>query len=206
MQKTTNRKANTYHHGNLRQSLLEAALEVVETSGYQHLSLRELAEKLEVSRGAPYRHFADRNSLLEAIACEGFQLLLSDCREIAGNSNTPMLKAEQVCRAFIRFTEQHTELFMLMYDSGMLSNLEEQSQLETLLRATYGEVGNLLEAALPGLPSEQLKARLISMWSTIYGYARLNQSSMFKPYMLGQLNQQQVLDTVIATALGSVAE
>lgn len=204
MKKTVHNKASTYHHGNLRQALITAALEVIEASGYQSLSLRELAEKLEVSRAAPYRHFADRDALLEAVACEGFQLLLTDCREIADNNAIPRLKAEQMCRAFIHFTEQHAELFMLMYDSGMLSNLDEQSELGVLLRETYEGVGGILTATLGELPPAQIKARLISMWSTIYGFARLNQSHMLKPYMLGELNQQQVLDTVIATALGPV--
>lgn len=206
MKKTTHNKASTYHHGNLRQALITASLEVIEASGYQSLSLRELAEKLEVSRAAPYRHFADRDALLEAVACEGFQLLLTACREIADNNATPRLKAEQVCRTFIHFTEQHAELFMLMYDSGMLSNLDEQSELGVLLQETYEGVGSILTATLSELPAAQLKARLISMWSTIYGFARLNQSRMLKPYMLGELNQQQVLDTVIATALGPIPE
>ena len=78
-------KANsTYHHGDLRAALLKVAAAEIERVGYESLSLRELAEKLGVSRAAPYRHFADRRALLAAVAAEGFDGLTAIHRKAAG--------------------------------------------------------------------------------------------------------------------------
>ena len=63
---------SSYHHGDLRAALVKAAAAEIERSGYENLSLRELAESLGVSRAAPYRHFADRRALLAAVAADGF--------------------------------------------------------------------------------------------------------------------------------------
>jgi len=55
---------SSYHHGDLRAALIKAATAEIERGGYENLSLRELADSVGVSRGAPYRHFADRRALL----------------------------------------------------------------------------------------------------------------------------------------------
>ena len=62
------KKGEAYHHGDLRQSLLKAALRHLETAGPETLSLRELAQELGVSQAAPYRHFKDRDALIAAIS------------------------------------------------------------------------------------------------------------------------------------------
>ena len=75
MQNTSSKKATTkgsYHHGDLRSSLLEAAKAMLSESGIEGLSLRKLADRVGVSRTAPYHHFKDKNELLCAIAQEGF--------------------------------------------------------------------------------------------------------------------------------------
>src|SRR3569832_1650641 len=64
-----------YHHGDLRNALIERALAVVEQGGDEAVSLRELAADLGVSRAAPYRHFPDRDALMAAVAARGFEEL-----------------------------------------------------------------------------------------------------------------------------------
>ena len=81
---------STYHHGDLRAALLKVATAEIERVGYESLSLRELAEKLGVSRAAPYRHFADRRALLAAVAAEGFDELTAIHRNaVAENAAGP---------------------------------------------------------------------------------------------------------------------
>src|SRR5271156_7208183 len=76
---TTSRRCRleqrSYHHGNLRPALIAAASKQIEQIGFEGLSLRDLAASLNVSRAAPYRHFADRRELLAAIAAAGFKHL-----------------------------------------------------------------------------------------------------------------------------------
>ena len=64
--------SNLYHHGNLRQSLLENSLQLLCNEGIEGLSLRRLAELTGVSRAAPYHHFKDKQALLAAVAEQGF--------------------------------------------------------------------------------------------------------------------------------------
>jgi AcrR family transcriptional regulator len=82
---TENSKAaQTYHHGNLRASLIEEALRVIEVDGPAALSLRELARRTGVSHAAPAHHFADREALLTAIAAEGYEKLSEALADVAG--------------------------------------------------------------------------------------------------------------------------
>ena len=71
-----------YHHGNLKQVLLDCACETCETEGADALSLRGLAKKANVSQTAPYRHFATKQELLACIAEEGFKNLTKDLLKI----------------------------------------------------------------------------------------------------------------------------
>ncbi|WP_429213884.1 TetR/AcrR family transcriptional regulator [Metapseudomonas resinovorans] len=195
-------ETRAYHHGNLRQSLIDAALDAVEQNGYQGLSLRDLAQVLEVSRGAPYRHFADRDALLRACASEGFRRLLEAHREVAAGTGTAQDRARAACRAFLAFAEAQPGLFLLMYDSGLLQQAEDEDELGTLLQSVYAGIAATLREALEETDDDRLQARLIAMWSTLYGYARLRQSNMLKPYMLGSLTREQTEAAVIAAAIG----
>src|SRR4029079_6864182 len=72
--KRARKPSGQYHHGDLHQALIAAALSEIEASGADSISLAALAKSLAVSQAAPYRHFADRDALLQAIAEEGFHL------------------------------------------------------------------------------------------------------------------------------------
>ena len=63
----------TYHHGDLREALIQAALREVELGGPEAISIKALAKQLGVSQPAPYRHFADREALLQAVTAEAFR-------------------------------------------------------------------------------------------------------------------------------------
>ena len=72
---------NTYHHGDLRDALVQAALVEAEQGGPEAISLKALAKQLGVSQPAPYRHFADREALLEAVTAEAFRQFNAVLRE-----------------------------------------------------------------------------------------------------------------------------
>lgn len=189
-----------YHHGNLRQALIEAALEVVERDGYQALSLRELAQQLEVSRGAPYRHFADRDALLTACACEGFRLLIAAHRKNVSDHHAPVARARAVGLAFLNFTASRPGLFVLMFDSGQLNRANEENELGALQHLVYEEVCQSLALTKPSLSPTALRTRMITMWSTLYGYARLRQTALLKPYMLEDLDTAELEEQLVAAA------
>src|SRR6266849_10299695 len=96
---------STYHHGDLPAALLRAAGKTLERRGIGALSLREAARRAGVSHNAPYRHFPDRESLLAAIAAEGFAMLGERLKGQAGRK-----KAE----AYVRFAIENPQRFRLM--------------------------------------------------------------------------------------------
>lgn len=191
--------ARAYHHGNLRQSLIDAALQVIEARGYQALSLRDLAQTLGVSSAAPYRHFPDRDTLLRACASAGFRRLLETQQQVVSQHAAIESRALAMCHGFLTFAEQCPGLFILMYDAGLIQQADDEDELGQLLRRVYEGVAQTQRAVLEG---PLLQARVIAMWSTLYGYARLRQGNLLKRYMLGTASREQIERAVIAAALG----
>ena len=105
--------ARAYHHGNLREALLEAA---ERSLGHGELSLRELARDVGVSHAAPRRHFPDKQALLDALAEDGFDRLgreLDEAMTSAGGSLREQLGA--FARTYVRFATEHSALLDLMF-------------------------------------------------------------------------------------------
>jgi len=101
-----------YHHGNLREALLERAAEVVAEHGVEALSLRGLARDLGVSHAAPSRHFADRRALISELAKEGFRRSVEAMREGAEAAGPdPVARYRAIGRAYVRFACEKTALF-----------------------------------------------------------------------------------------------
>ena len=116
-----------YHHGDLRAALVQRATAVVATGGVEALSLRELARDLGVSHGAPSRHFPDRQSLLDAVALNGFQLLraaVSGARRwpaapsagaLAGPRAAFADELAALAKAYVQFAVQNASLLTVMF-------------------------------------------------------------------------------------------
>ena len=95
------RTPRSYHHGNLKQALLEASLNLIREVGPGAFTLREVARRAGVSHNAPYRHFRDKEELLAALAAEGFDRL-TDAMTKAAESATERLGALSIERARLR--------------------------------------------------------------------------------------------------------
>lgn len=102
-----------YHHGNLRQALLEAALIILEKEGEAGLGLRDLARAVGVSAAAPYRHFDSRAALLEALAVTGFQRFSAAMEAVASSNPTDPMAA--MGKTYVLFALSNANLFRLMF-------------------------------------------------------------------------------------------
>lgn len=106
----------SYHHGNLRAALLERAEHTVREHGAQALSLRELARDVGVSHGAPRRHFADREALLEAVAVTGFERLARELQAAVQSAGSGFdARLEALARAYVGFATRDASLLELMF-------------------------------------------------------------------------------------------
>jgi AcrR family transcriptional regulator len=111
------RRRETYHHGSLREELVEASVRLIEAEGIGAVSLRRVAREAGVSPGAPYHHFPDRAALLSAIAARGFETLTQDLLAVVGTSPGP-LGPDDVARtiaAYVAFARRQPGHFRVMF-------------------------------------------------------------------------------------------
>ncbi len=198
---STLRMSRPYHHGDLRTALLDAALQAVEAGGHATLSLRDLAQGLGVSHAAPYRHFANRQALLAAVAATGFARLAEAWLAAwqgagttgAGPTDTgPAARLRVAARAYIGFATERPGLFRLMFQGPPPPGAE----------AAFAGLQATVAAALPGAPEATVKARTIAMWSAMHGFAWLCLEHRIRPAMLGPLAPGAMLEAVLDAALG----
>jgi AcrR family transcriptional regulator len=107
-----------YHHGNLRQALLQAAEMALEVRGATDLSLRELSREVGVSHTSPRRHFADKQALLDALAQTGFQRLDAILAEATKKrARNFAARLTNLAQAYIEFALKHPALWVLMLEA-----------------------------------------------------------------------------------------
>ncbi len=104
-----------YHHGNLREELLDRAESTLAERGLEALSLRELARDVGVSHAAPRRHFAGRQELLDALALRGFEQLGVALRAATATCGDFAARFAAVASAYVTFATDHAALLELMF-------------------------------------------------------------------------------------------
>jgi AcrR family transcriptional regulator len=172
--KTSNMK-RTYHHGDLKNALIEAALAHIARDGARALSLREVARTAGVSHTASYRHFRSKESLLAAIAEQGFRRL-GDMMRVAmqQHSNDPlaMLRASGV--AYVEFGVRYPDHLQIMF-SGLIGRHDDYPELKSAGHEAYEllatSVRLAMQAGQVSGPSEHIVS--LASWAQVHGLALL---------------------------------
>ena len=164
----------SYHHGDLRRALLDVASGVLAREGVSALTLRGLASGVGVSRTAPYRHFADKDALLEAVAAEGFARLEESvhlAREAGASTPEAFVRLAQT---YVGFALEHPAHYRLMYGREAISR-RQRPALQTAADALYDElVAALTEAQKAGVVRAGDPGPLASVaWAQVHGLAML---------------------------------
>ncbi len=107
-----------YHHGDLREALIQTAIELLGERGAEAFSMAEASRRLGVAASAPYRHFADRDALLAAVALRAAGLLAGHLDRTAA-SGTPAQRLAAAARTYVRFAEDQRPLFQALAGSGL---------------------------------------------------------------------------------------
>ncbi len=109
-----------YHHGNLRQALVEATSELIAETGPQGFTLAEAAKRAGVSAAAPYRHFAGREDVIVEVATQGYDLF-ADLLDYAYDDGkpTPLKAFEATGRAYLAFARKYPGHYIAMFESGV---------------------------------------------------------------------------------------
>jgi AcrR family transcriptional regulator len=157
-----NGRARAYHHGDLRNSLREAARAILEEEGLAALSLRAVARRAGVSHAAPYRHYSNHEALLVELAVEGFEELRA---EIAAAASGPGLEDERISEigaAYMRFVARRPSLARLMF-GPQLPNRDSFPDLGAAADSVGTEIGAALNDTALGL----------AVWAAVHGLAML---------------------------------
>ncbi len=171
---SADRKAAAYHHGDLRNMLIENAEAMLEEGGVESLSLREIARRAGVSHAAPYRHFPARADLLYAIAERGFIDLAAEMRRSAASSSDPAEQLHESGFAYVRLALRQPERLKLMLGAGAAAAAAPEATLSAGRAAFQGLVDIILAGQKSGVFRGNDPGGLaLSAWSLVHGAALL---------------------------------
>jgi len=157
----------TYHHGNLRQAVLERAAAVIAADGPYAFSLRSLATDLEVSHTAPRHHFGSREGVLNALAAQGFGWL-ADQLELSRKRGGGFL---ELGVSYVEFAVAHPGHFQVMFAPALLD--ETDPELSKARSRAFGELTGGVERLGLADPDDDAAAAVIAGWSLVHGLATL---------------------------------
>jgi AcrR family transcriptional regulator len=200
---------NRYHHGDLRAALIETAVELLGERGVEAFSMAEASRRLGVAASAPYRHFADRDALLAAVAVRAADLLADQLdREVA--PGPPAQRLAAAARTYVRFAFSHRPLFQALAGSGLDKDRHPEigraaQTIGAAFIAPSAELVNGDETATARLVNgdETAAARLaLAIVATAHGHAMLMLDGTFGT---GHHAVETAAEQVAAAALALIA-
>lgn len=167
------KRPDSYHHGNLRQALLEAARGLINEAGVEKLTLREIARRAGVTTGAPYHHFADKAELVYALARQSLEELDHVSQVALEGVVEPREQLRAIGVAYVLYAVDHPAEFRLMFRPEMgapfdFADPETAPVFRILIRVVAA-----CRAAAGVVGDEGLDAAAISAWSLVHGLAAL---------------------------------
>jgi AcrR family transcriptional regulator len=162
-----------YHHGNLREALIEAGLAHLAHGDAETLSLRDLARQTGVAANAVYRHFDGKEALQAALAAEGFRrLLAAQVAAAEAHRASPRETLLEAGRAYLRFARSHPALYRLMF--GHYGATHRQGELGEAASASFGELGRQVGAAFGFEETdERMRPGTVYVWALVHGLSEL---------------------------------
>ena len=166
-----------YHHGNLRNSLIEAGIELINSEGAKQLSLRKVAALCGVSQAAPYSHFQSKEDLLEAMrdyVTEQFMGVLENSIQSCKDQNDPK-RLIQMGKSYVMFFIDNPQYFSFLFSQH---GVEVNLSLGDDGAKNFPPFQLLKTIAVPileklGIPGEKMEDSIISMWATVHGLASI---------------------------------
>ncbi len=164
-----------YHHGNLREALIDAAVELIAAKGPAGFTIAEAARLAGVSPAAPYRHFRDAEALLAEVALRGFERLqVALVTAWANGAPNPLAGFEALGRAYLAFARNEPAFYAAMFETHL--QLEAHPGLQTAGDRAFVVVREAAERLAASLPRERRPPALmvaLHVWAMSHGIASL---------------------------------
>lgn len=161
--------AQRLEHEDLREACILEALTIIETSGVENLSLREVARRLNVSHQAPYKHFPSRDHILAEIVSRAFESFAHHLDNSVLNED-PIVTLERMGRAYLEYASLHPLQYRLMFGTP-LPDAEKHPNMMQSARHAF----NLLRDCIKRTASENPDLDALFAWSTLHGLATILQ-------------------------------
>jgi len=168
-------REGAYHHGNLREALIQAARELIKEKGPGGITFADAARSAGVSPAAPYRHFRDREALLADVAREGFarfEAMLSTGWN--GGRPDPLTAFNNVGRAYLAFARAEPAYYAAMFESGLPPDLNPE--MRAAGEKAFGVLRTAAESLVAMLPAGKRPPSLmmsLHVWAMAHGIASL---------------------------------
>ena len=174
--KEERRAERGYHHGNLKEALLQAALDLIAQKGAAGFTFADAARMAGVSPAAPYRHFRDRDELLSSIAQRGFEQFEAQLSAAWDDGRPDTVTAfERVGKAYLAFARSEPAFYSAMFESGVAA--DSTAGLLTAGERAFGVIraaAERLAALAPsGVPRPPAMMMALHIWSMAHGIASL---------------------------------
>jgi len=167
-------KQGRFHHGNLRQALIDGALIILGKEGQGAITLREVARRAGVTHAAPYRHFDGKEALLAAVAEEGFHQLRHDMEQVAPGDGDALDRLQRFGEAYVRFALRNPAHYRLMYGPEFAHRAAHASLQEASKKAFVLLLDAVRECQQARLVRDGDPVHVgLSMWSTVHGLSLL---------------------------------
>jgi AcrR family transcriptional regulator len=193
-------KTKTYHHGNLKEALISAGLEILAEKGMEGLSLRNVAKRIGVSHAAPYNHFHDKQALLAAISTAGHEQLhqtLMETFEKSKDTSTEIIL--EIAWVYLEFAMEDPDKFKLMFSGALEDQRNHPAYMEIAQKSIslFEEIIAFCQGK--GQLAEGNVQRLaVKLWSTTHGFTTLILEDQFPHEYLQDQNLKELLKTVIS--------
>ncbi len=175
-----------YHHGDLRNALVEAAIRAIDRDGAERFSLRALAQRLKVSHAAAYRHFRNKDDLLLAVALEGLGRLSAALIEAGQSAEDPFERLTRGAQAYMRFGLDNPGLYQVTFSGLTLRDEATRAAADGTLALTTQLFQQAQEAGKVRRDDPYQQAR--AAWAMLHGLIDLEQRGQF-----GERSRKEVM-------------
>lgn len=185
----------TYHHGDLKNALIEAGIDILAEKGVGGLSLREAARKAGVSHAAPYAHFADKQALIAAIATDGHKKIHDKISQVIEQfPGDPLRQLVETAWAYVEFGFEEPDHFKITF-SSIVEKERDYSALVEMTGENFEAIQQLVERcqAAGVLRAGEPELVAVGVWGLVHGFVSLVQEGQVSHSVLERYSRREML-------------
>jgi AcrR family transcriptional regulator len=184
-----------YHHGDLKNALIDAGVQILSEEGVEGLSLRKVAQHAGVSHNAPYSHFLDKQSLIAAISTEGFKQLYNELdTTISAYPDDPRRQLQECAYTYIQFALDHPDTFKIMF-SGVIEKERDYPAFVEISHKTFDRVVDVVQSCQEAgiLPSAPADVLAVAVWGMVHGIISLRLEGQISHTLLATHDLREIV-------------